>query len=163
MMRHDIFLNAPRNVVFDALTTREGLDGWWGTAIAATPEAGTSVELDHGFEQPLRFEVLECVEGSRVSWRCITDLADPSIPTTEWAGHELTFDLSDAKTDTAFEYLVNRFYPDADRSGITIVHFEQRGWRPEDRWYAFCNGAWGATLNDKLLPWCEAQAGTASR
>jgi hypothetical protein len=36
-MEHEVWLDADRESVFAALTTRDGLDGWWGKAVIAEP------------------------------------------------------------------------------------------------------------------------------
>ncbi|ODU02289.1 MAG: hypothetical protein ABS81_18035 [Pseudonocardia sp. SCN 72-86] len=48
-MHHEIWIEAPRKDVYAALTTRDGLDAWWGRAVVAEPEIGSVVEFDHGF------------------------------------------------------------------------------------------------------------------
>ena len=38
---HEVWINAERSTVFDAITTRNGLDAWWGKAVQAEPEPAT--------------------------------------------------------------------------------------------------------------------------
>jgi uncharacterized protein YndB with AHSA1/START domain len=46
-IHQETWIKAARSTVFRAITTRHGLDSWWGTAVSAEPEVGHVVELDH--------------------------------------------------------------------------------------------------------------------
>jgi hypothetical protein len=90
-----------------------------------------------------------------VVWKCITDIPEPGNPASEWLGHELRFELSSAQEDPSAGWLANRLSSSDPDKTITILRFQDTGWTTNDRWYAFCNGAWGATLNHNLLRYCE--------
>ncbi len=47
-IRHSIFIRAPREQVWKALTTAEGFDGWWGTR-------GSEIDLRPGGKFTLRW------------------------------------------------------------------------------------------------------------
>ena len=153
-MLHEVWINAERSTVFDAITTRDGLDAWWGKAVQAEPQPGSVVEFDHGFGAPLQMRITDLVAGERVAWRCESEFTDSRNPASEWFGHELTFDLGTPEGDPALEWLGPRLGYSESGADATIVHFSHSGWRDDSRWYAFCNLGWGATLAG-LEQYCE--------
>jgi len=157
-IHHEIWIKADAKTVFDAITTRDGLDGWWGKAVSAEPKVGHVVEFDHGPAGTILMRVDELVPNERLVWTCVSDRTDPGDPASEWLGAELSFALSSANDDPASGWLSSTLNPDGSPSDITILRFEHSGWNQGDRWFAFCNGAWGATLNENLLSYCERAA-----
>ncbi len=47
-IKHSVFIRAPREKVWSALTTPQGLDGWWGTR-------GSEIDLRPGGKMTLRW------------------------------------------------------------------------------------------------------------
>ena len=43
---HEVWIEAPTERVFEALTTKHGLDGWWGPVLNAEPTIGSVIEFD---------------------------------------------------------------------------------------------------------------------
>jgi uncharacterized protein YndB with AHSA1/START domain len=139
-MEHEVWLDAPADAVFAALTTKEGLDRWWGPVTNAEARVDSVVEFDHGLGAPLQMEITELVPNERVTWRCISAFSDPSNPASEWRGQELRFDLAP--------------YGEVELLGTTqkatVLRLRITGWPANARWYGFCNAAWGQTLNERL-------------
>jgi uncharacterized protein YndB with AHSA1/START domain len=156
-IEHEVWIKAPNAAVFKALTTREGLDGWWGSAVRAEPKIGSVVEFDHGHGDLLRMRITELTEHERVVWRCVSDFVEPGNPASEWLGHRLSFDLTSASDDDAFRWLGSRLFESASPADVTILRFRQTGWAPDSRWFAFCNYGWGWTFAD-LRNYCESGA-----
>lgn len=154
-IRHEIWIKAEAKPVFDAITTRAGLDGWWGKAVSAEPKVGHVIEFDHGHGAPIHMRITDLVPNERVAWKCVSDHPDPEYPGSDWLGTELSFTLSSAADDPVSGWLASTLHPDASPSDFTVLRFEHSGWKRDARWFAFCNGAWGATLNDNLLNYCE--------
>ena len=63
---HRVGIDAPPERVYEALTTSEGLRGWWVAEAKGDPASGGTI--DFGF---CRMQVLEAVPGERVRWRCV--------------------------------------------------------------------------------------------
>ena len=61
---HDFPINAPVDVVFDAITQPAGLDQWWTKASAGEPNKGSEYELNFGPGFDWRARVTRCVPGS---------------------------------------------------------------------------------------------------
>ena len=86
---HRVGINARPDKVFDALTTIEGVRGWWVSAAAgAASKDGT---IDFGF---CKMKVLVADSGKLVHWRCTSG-------PDEWVGTEVTFRL-EWKEDQTF-------------------------------------------------------------
>ncbi len=69
---HHVFdVAAGAEAVFDALTTAEGLAGWWSTRVATTGELGTIVDFTfvEGFNPDMEITALE--RPTKVEWRCV--------------------------------------------------------------------------------------------
>lgn len=89
---------APRSRVFDALTTLDGLRGWWTPIVSGDPLGG---ELRFGFEgldEVIVMRVDEASRPRRVRWTC---LEHSSLP--EWADTVIEMDLVDNEKTTDLE------------------------------------------------------------
>lgn len=139
-MEHEVWLDAAPEAVFAALTTKEGLDRWWGRVVAAERRIGSVVEFDHGLGAPLRMEITELVPNERVTWKCVSTFSDPSNPASEWNGQTFRFEL-------APRGIVELLGAKRD---VTVLRLRVSGWPKQARWYGFCNTAWGQTLSANL-------------
>jgi uncharacterized protein YndB with AHSA1/START domain len=149
----ETWIAADRDAVFGALTTREGLNAWWGEALNSA-EPGGVVEFDHDLGDILRMRVTELVRGERVAWRCLTEFTDPGLPGAEWLGTRITFDLEPVGDGPEHAWM-------RARTGIgpegTILRLRHDGWADDARWFGFCANAWGVTLAG-LAEACAARA-----
>ncbi|GAA3088606.1 hypothetical protein GCM10010464_60720 [Pseudonocardia yunnanensis] len=150
----EVWINADRKSVFEAITSKDGLDAWWGTVLTAAPEIGSVVEFDHGHGDLLRMRIVDLVPGEWVEWRCLSDFHDPTNPASDWLGHRFTFALRTVRRDRVGSLLA----PLVTGEEFTVLEFRQEGWSSDARWYAFCNCAWGETLGVNLKNHCEAVA-----
>jgi uncharacterized protein YndB with AHSA1/START domain len=155
-IHHEVWVKADRARVFDAFTTADGLDAWWGKVVHAEPRAGSVIEFDNGLGDPFNMRIDELVPGERAVWECISDYSDPGNPASEWLGHRLTFSLSAAVDRPQSEWMAQRAFSTDSAAGITILDFRHAGWKTDSTWYPFCNAAWGATLA-ALKQSCEAR------
>jgi len=156
-IRHEIWIQADRPTVFDAVTTQQGLDAWWGKALNGAAQVGDVVEFDHGLGASLRMRVTDFVPNQRVEWECISDFSDPGSPASEWLGSRLRFTLEQAPADAQHAWLRERLFAEHPEREITILRFQHAGWAADARWYGFCNTAWGVTLAG-IQQHCEAMA-----
>ncbi|MGH8929185.1 MAG: SRPBCC family protein [Egibacteraceae bacterium] len=148
-IHHEVWINADRATVFQAITSRNGLDAWWGKVLNAEPQAGYVIEFDHGLGDPVRMRITDLIANERLAWKCVSDYSDHKNPASEWLGHRLFFDLEDGGR-TGFAP-IDSYMTGGD---ATVLHFWHTGWSKESRWYAFCNYAWGITLAG-LASYCE--------
>jgi uncharacterized protein YndB with AHSA1/START domain len=86
-IRHRVGIAAPRERVYQALATREGLAGWWTRDTTGDPAVGAKLEFFFGQPEPAGImEVVELVPGQRVAWRCVQGPG-------EWVDTTVTFDV----------------------------------------------------------------------
>ena len=111
--------DATPEAVYTALTTVEGLAGWWTDDTKGSTEVGGVVAfrfLQGGFDM----EVIEARPSERVSWRVVDGPA-------EWIGTTVDWDLR--------------------REGdYTIVLFSHRGWAEPVEFMHHCSTKWGSYL-----------------
>jgi uncharacterized protein YndB with AHSA1/START domain len=156
-IHHEVWINASRETVFDAITCQEGLDAWWGPVVNAELTVGSVVEFDHGHGDLLRMKIVDLVPNERLEWECVSNFTYPGNPASEWTGTRLIFELTDGEK-TGFDSL-DAYFPDGT---ITVLTFRHTGWADDSRWLAFCSYAWGVTLSG-LEAQCTKQESVGKR
>ncbi|GGG99856.1 hypothetical protein GCM10007415_39630 [Parapedobacter pyrenivorans] len=129
---HRLLIEAPVEKVYAALTTQEGLAGWWTPDTLAKPEVGSILRF--GFE-PDYFKEMQVVAlepYSKVAWRCLKAFE-------EWIGTTLTFELE----------------PHAKGA---VLYFRHEGWAAHTKEFASCSYDW-ALFFRSLKFWCETGKG----
>lgn len=105
--------------VYEALTTVDGLSGWWTETTTGSTSVGDVIEFRFppgGFDM----EVVDAVPSSRVAWR-VVDGPD------EWVGTTIDWELRQ----------------DGD---WTIVLFRHEGWREPVEFMHHCSTKWATYL-----------------
>jgi uncharacterized protein YndB with AHSA1/START domain len=121
-MLHEISIDASPEKVYQAITTSEGLRGWWAADSAADPRVGGIAEFGfHNRETVFRMRIEELAPAKRVVWSCIGN-------DDQWEGTRLTWDII------------------PDKEGETTLHFGHGGWRSTGDYFASCNSTWGALM-----------------
>ena len=105
--------------VYTALSTIDGLAGWWTRDTSGDPQVGGEITFRF-LPGTIGMRVSELVPGKRVLW----DVADGP---EEWMGTEVSFELSQVE-------------------GYTIVLFEHRGWREPVGFMYHCSTKWASFL-----------------
>ncbi len=105
--------------VYAALTTLEGLSGWWARDTTGETEVGGVIAFRFG---PGGFDmkVVELVPGKRVLWEVVDGPA-------EWIGTHVSFELR-------------------QEGDFTIVLFEHRGWSEPVEFMYHCSTKWATFL-----------------
>jgi len=120
-IRHRVGINAPKERVYEALATVEGLSDWWTRDTAGDPAVGGKLEFFFGQAEPGGvMEVAGLVPGQRVAWRCVQGPDD-------WVGTVLTFDL-------------------AESDGETVLLFTHADWREPVEFMHHCSTKWAYFL-----------------
>jgi uncharacterized protein YndB with AHSA1/START domain len=85
----DIAFDAPADRVYDALTTLEGLAGWWTPIVSGTPTSGGEIRFGFaGLDEDIVMRVDQATRPSTVIWGCVAHTGHP-----EWAGTRIVFEL----------------------------------------------------------------------
>jgi uncharacterized protein YndB with AHSA1/START domain len=105
--------------VYDALTTLDGLSGWWAERTTGKTDVGGVIELRFG-PGGIDMEVAQLDPGRSVRWNVV---AGPD----EWIGTTVGWDLR-------------------QEDGFTIVLFRHEGWREPVEFMHHCSTKWATYL-----------------
>ena len=124
---HHVFETAaPPEKVFSALTSTEGLSGWWSTRVTAEAAVGAVVAFTFGGDFNPRMRITKLDPPALLSWECVGG-HEP------WAQNTFRFEL-------------------APRGGGTVVRFWQDYARElSDDAYGTYNFNWGYYLESLRL------------
>lgn len=123
--QHSLTLAASPAAVYAALTTIEGLRGWWTEDCEGSTEVGGTIHFRFGSSyKDMRVERPE--PGQDVRWLCTRAhiAADSIARKDEWVGTQLVFRTS------------------ADGQGRTRLDFEHIGLVPSFECYGLCDRGW---------------------
>ena len=128
---HEIRINAPRDRVFEALSTLEGIKGWYTPNLDGTVAEGRTATFRFTGREPFRWRFAE-LSPTRVRWECIEG---PGAA----AGTTVTYRLSETS------------------DGRTAVTFDHEGWPESHGSFTTCNTLWGMLMGH-LKDYVEAAA-----
>ncbi|ASK28874.1 ATPase [Chryseobacterium sp. T16E-39] len=129
---HRLLIKSPVEKVFEALTTQDGLAGWWTPDTIAKPEIGSILKFTFEPDYTKEMKVIELTPYSKVQWLCIKAYE-------EWIGTSLTFELE-------------------PHSKGSILFFRHSGWKDYTSEFASCSYAW-ALFFRSLKRLCETGTG----
>ena len=117
-----ITIDAPKLAVYKALTTTDGLLGWYSDQVEGNPDKGGEFTLSFTkHEGPFRWKVTAAEPGALVQWTCV---AGPGQST----GTVVTFRLSETG------------------KGRTAVELDHEGFEDTDQKLKVCNTLWGGLV-----------------
>lgn len=129
---HKLRINAPVEKVYKALTTQEGLAGWWTPEAKAQPEVGSILRFSFGPTYFKEMKVEELKPQRKVKWLCIKGYED-------WLETTVNFELETHKDGTS-------------------LFFHHDGWKEYSEGFAVCSYDWAIFLRSlKFL--CETGKG----
>lgn len=131
-IHHRLLIEKSPDIIYAALTTQEGLSGWWTPQTIARPQVGSVSRFSFGPDYFKELEVTDLVPGKLVQWRCLKGFED-------WVGTVMTFEL------------------EAHPKG-TIVLFHHEGWKAWSNEVASCSFDWALFLRS-LKHLCETGKG----
>ncbi len=137
---HRIGIKSPVSQVYKALTTLDGLAGWWTEEVRGDTRVGSRIEFSFRTKTGdllgrMVMEVNELGDNKNVRWRCIEG-------PEEWVGTDITFELS-------------------GQDGQTIILFGHRNWREAVEATYHCSMKW-ATFLLSLRKYLETGTGKPS-
>jgi len=131
-IRHNLIIKASIEQVYDAITSEEGLKGWWTEGATAKPVEGYVNHFRFGEEYFNRMEIIKLTAPTTITWKCVDG-------EKEWIDTELSFELSKRDEDI-------------------LLKFSHLNWAEESDFYGLCNHHWGRYL-DSLKLLCETGLG----
>lgn len=120
---HRVGVTAPPSAVYTALTTIDGLAGWWTRDTDGHGEAGGVIRFRFaGAPEPAGFDmlVLDARPGELVHWEVVDGPG-------EWIGTRIRFELK-------------------QEDGFTIVLFRHEGWKEPGEFMHHCSTKWATFL-----------------
>ena len=126
-------INAPKEKVYAAIATLEGLSNWWTLETTGESKVDGVIHFRFGGGGP-DMKVTELKPNESITWECVGG-AD------EWIGNIFTFKLD-------------------ENDGKTRVRFEQAGWKETNDFYASCSFSWGRYM-ESLRQYCQTGKGEA--
>jgi len=119
-------------MVYKALTTKKGVQGWWTHDTIMEPKVGFIAEFNFGDKYHNEMEIIDLQPNKRVEWLC-------KIGDREWVGTDFIFELE-------------------ENNCKTILRFGHNNWKAQTNFYAHCNFKWGYYLLS-LRNYCETGNG----
>jgi uncharacterized protein YndB with AHSA1/START domain len=122
---HRLGIKAPLSEVYAAVSSVDGIAGWWTKETAGESKRGAAIEVvfrspDGSEKGKMAFELAQLNPNKEVRWRF---MAGPP----EWIGTEVTFNLSQDGEDT-------------------LILFGHRNWREAVEFTAHCSMKWATFL-----------------
>ena len=85
-----VTIAAPREGVFEAINTIEGLRGWWTPLVSGATAAGSELRFEfEGLDEHIVMRVDRASPPAAVDWTCLVHTGAP-----EWNGSTVSFELS---------------------------------------------------------------------
>jgi uncharacterized protein YndB with AHSA1/START domain len=131
--KHLFHIASPRQKVFEAISTIEGLSKWWTVQTSVDTTKDGIIQFRFGEIGP-DMKVIESIFGEKIVWECV---ASPFGR----VGHTFTFMLD-------------------DNDGKTRIRFSHDGWTEQDDFHAACNFTWGRYM-ESLRQYCQTGKGEA--
>src|SRR5580658_751846 len=108
------------NDVYGALTTLDGLCGWWTSDTHGDSKTGGTIAFRFGDKGGFDMKVLELQPAKRVLWQVVDG-------PEEWLGTKVGFDLR-------------------QEGDWTLVYFKHEGWKEPVEFMHHCSTKWGVFL-----------------
>jgi uncharacterized protein YndB with AHSA1/START domain len=109
-IRHSVFIRGPREKVWSALTTPQGVDGWWGTR-------GSEIDLRPGGKIVLRWRDWGAEKDINHDRECVVlEVLPPTRFVFQWG------DTADALTTVELDL--------EERDGGTLLRLREHGFAP---------------------------------
>jgi uncharacterized protein YndB with AHSA1/START domain len=135
-IRHRVGIAAPPARVYEALTTTEGLSGWWTRDVDGDPNPGGTLRFFFGGPEPAAvMDVVDATPTAHVGWHCAEG-------PDEWVGTNLSFALRPSE--------------DEDETAVVFTHGD---WREPVEFMHHCSTKWAYFLLG-MKAWLEGGEAT---
>lgn len=122
---HKVAIKASPNAVYRALTTLDGLAGWWTSDTTGDSNVGGVILFRFGDRGQIEMKVVELVPNRRMLWQVV---GGPE----SWIGTTVSFDLAQ----------------DGDH---TVILFKHAGWKEPSDFMHACSTKWAMFLMSMKL------------
>ncbi|MGH8505120.1 MAG: SRPBCC family protein [Stenotrophobium sp.] len=144
--RKELHFKAPAAALYAALSTQQGLRGWWTQTCTADEHVGGQACFEFGQNRKL-MRIERLTPDRQVRWQCLESVIEvdsSKLPPNEWANTTIVFRIN------------------GDSPTHTVLRFEHLGLTPALGCYTQCEGGWDYYLAS-LQRYVETGAGTPHR
>lgn len=131
-IEHDLLIKAQAKKVFRAISTTEGVQGWWTTDCHVPEKEGEVAEFNFGDSGGNKMTIVKLEQNRLTSWKC--------------------FEGKEEWIDTVISM---KLVPDGM---ATKLVFEHAGWKKKTDFFKLATGRWKEFL-ESLKSYCETGTG----
>ncbi|WP_299273499.1 SRPBCC domain-containing protein [uncultured Psychroserpens sp.] len=117
---HQILINAKPEIVYEMITTKNGLSKWWISDCVVKPILGFVNEFKVEGYVDNKMKIIDLTKNTMVEWECIES-------DKEWIGTHVIFEISAHKE-------------------LTKLNFRQTNWESQTEFFGTCNFHWARHL-----------------
>lgn len=152
-IRQEVLIGASAETIFSALTSGEGLSGWWAPGAKAEARLGSTAHLPFGADYFKEMNITDIEPMRRVKWACVEGFE-------EWVGTALSFELHPGSKRTLLQSRpeAQGQLDQSKHATGTLVLFSHDDWKGYTPMFAECSYTWGQFLKSLKL-FCETGKG----
>ena len=153
-IHHAVVIAAPAETIYSAITTTEGLSGWWTPAATTNAEINSVARFPFGDGYFKEMKIVQLEAHQFVKWIC-------QKGDSEWVGTTLTFKLVTGDEKTLLDShpeLAGQIQQQKTAELITVLIFHHENWKEYTLMFAECSYTWGQFLRSLKL-FCETGKG----
>ena len=132
-IKHYLVINSQSQKIYQAITTRTGIAGWWTPQTEIGNNVGDINIFDFGDRYHNEMKIIDLQTNKRIKWKCF-------VGDNEWIGTNFIFELE-------------------EKNNETVLRFAHSNWKEETDFFASCNFQWAYYLRS-LKQYCETGKGT---
>ena len=153
-IRHELLIAASAEKIYRAITSQEGLSGWWTPGIRTTAVQNSIARFSFGPDYFKEMKITKLEAPQQVQWICIAG-AD------EWIDTNISFELQPGDKETLLNEhpeLEGQEQQQGDSNNGTLLVFHHDDWKAYTSMFAECNYTWARFLWSLKL-YCETGKG----
>lgn len=153
-IHHELLIASPAEKIFEAITTEEGLSGWWTPGTKRISDEVIRFHFGDTYFKEMKIIMLE--PSKLLKWICLKG-AD------EWIDTIISFELitGDKKSLLSLHpELQDQINQQIDLDKASVLIFQHNNWKDYTPMFSECNYTWGRFLRSLKL-FCESGKGTA--
>lgn len=141
---HQVWINAPKDKVYEAISTAAGISSWWSKTSAVETGNVTVLEFNPGGEHGvLKASVVDPLPCEHIEWKFFSTHPDSS-PASAWTDTNALFEITEREPMSFM----------GSGGKLTVLDFHHSGWDETNKYFGFCNYGWGEALRNLKLH-CE--------
>lgn len=151
---HELVIGASAETIYNAITSQEGLSGWWTPDTKAELRAGSVLRFGFGPDYFKEMKITELKPLQQVIWFCISGAE-------EWVGTTISFELKPLDQSNILNShteIKDQLQQQRNNGKRTLLIFHHENWIDYTSMYAECSYTWALFLRSLKL-WCETGKG----